>query len=204
MRQNRNQKLPGRPLPDADVVRLIEVCGKGPSGRRNAALVAVMAGSGLRVSEALALRVSDLEERAPGRWAIYVEHGKGDRSRWTFLLVEYAVHLVAWLRERERLGLTGRAPLFCTISSNSKGRPVSDVYVRQLLPRLAARAGVEQRVHAHALRHTFATRLRRERVDLAAISRALGHASIATTSRYLDRISAQDVADAIWDVEPDG
>ncbi len=69
-------------------------------------------------------------------------------------------------------------------------------YVRVVLKRLAARAGIEKRVHAHGLRHTHAAQLRAEGVDII-ISRQPGHASITTTARYLDHIAPRAVIEAI-------
>ena len=66
-----------------------------------------------------------------------------------------------------------------------------------MLKRLAARAGIDKRVHAHGLRHTHAAQLRAEGIDIAIISRQLGHASISTTARYLDHIAPTAVIDAI-------
>jgi integrase len=63
--------------------------------------------------------------------------------------------------------------------------------------RLAARAGIDKRVHAHGLRHTHAAQLRAEGVDIAIISRQLGHASITTTARYLDHIAPTAVIEAM-------
>ena len=74
---------------------------------------------------------------------------------------------------------------------------MSDSYVRVMLKRLAARAGIDKRVHAHGPRHTHAAQLRAEGIDIAIISRQLGHASISTTARYLDHIAPTAVIDAI-------
>ena len=63
--------------------------------------------------------------------------------------------------------------------------------------RLAARAGIDKRVHAHGLRHTHAAQLRAEGVDIAIISRQLGHASITTTARYLDHLAPRAVIEAM-------
>ena len=57
-----------------------------------------------------------------------------------------------------------------------------------LVPRLARKAGILKRVHAHGLRHTHAAELRSEGLDIGIISKQLGHSSIATTARYLDHI----------------
>ncbi len=74
---------------------------------------------------------------------------------------------------------------------------MGDAYVRVLLPRLARKADIEKRVHAHGLRHTHAAQLRAEGVDIGIISKQLGHRSIATTARYLDHIAPQQVIETI-------
>jgi integrase len=79
-------------------------------------------------------------------------------------------------------------------------------YVRALFPRLARKAGIEKRVHAHGLRHSFAAELAKENVPINLIQRQLGHASVATTDRYLNSIAPQQVIDAMrmrrWGGEP--
>jgi site-specific recombinase XerD len=87
----------------------------------------------------------------------------------------------------------GRHPVFCTL----RGQPMSDAYVRVMLKRLAARAGIDKRVHAHGLRHTHAAQLRAEGVDIGIISKQLGHASISTTARYLDHLAPRAVIEAM-------
>ncbi len=94
---------------------------------------------------------------------------------------------------RAQLGLGGQHPLFCTLV----GARMGDAYIRVLLPRLARKAGIEKRVHAHGLRHTHAAQLRMEGVDIGIISKQLGHRSIATTARYLDHIAPQPVLETI-------
>jgi integrase len=66
-----------------------------------------------------------------------------------------------------------------------------------LLPRLGRLAGIEKRVHAHGLRHAHAAELRAEGVDVAVISRQLGHTSILTTIRYLDHLAPAAVLEAM-------
>ena len=87
----------------------------------------------------------------------------------------------------------GRCPIFCTL----RGEPMADAYIRVMLKRLAARAGIDKRVHAHGFRHTHAAQLRAEGIDIAIISRQLGHASITTTARYLDHIAPKAVIEAM-------
>ena len=74
---------------------------------------------------------------------------------------------------------------------------MSDQYVRNLLQRLAAKAGVDKRVHPHGLRHTYADELRKAGADVVTISKALGHSDIATTARYLDHLTNGQAVDAV-------
>ncbi len=89
--------------------------------------------------------------------------------------------------------------MFCTLA----GRRVDTSYVRHLLPRLAARAGLDRRVHAHGLRHTYASELARECTPINVIRDALGHTSLAVTDRYLRDVAPMHVIDTIrarrWD-----
>ncbi len=89
--------------------------------------------------------------------------------------------------------MNGRHSVSCT----HRSQLTASVYVRVMLKRLAARAGIDKRVHAHGLRHTHAAQLRAEGVDIAIISRQLGHTSITTTARYLDHLAPTAVIQAI-------
>ena len=70
-------------------------------------------------------------------------------------------------------------------------------YVRHLLPRLARKAGIERRVHAHGLRHAFAVDMVRSGAPLYVVRDALGHASVATTQVYLSRVGAHEAVEAM-------
>ena len=97
-------------------------------------------------------------------------------------------------------GLEREAAAYCTITRNGRfGAALDSSYVRRLLPRLAARAGIEHRVHPHALRHSLATALAHEGKTLPAISAQLGHSSTAVTDRYLRRIAPTELAAAVRD-----
>ena len=138
-----------------EVRALIEACGHSATGLRNRSLIVVLWRAGLRVSEALALQPSDLDAAAG---TLRVPRGKTGHR--TVGLDPEALALVGqWaLHRRAVLGLKGRKPLFCTL----RGVVLRPSYVRSLLKRLAKRAGVERRVHPHALRHTMAAELLRE------------------------------------------
>lgn len=78
-----------------------------------------------------------------------------------------------------------------------QGQPVHSAYVRALLPRLARRAGIDKRVHAHGLRHTHAAELALEGKPMNLIQAQLGHASLATTSSYLAHIAPAQLIEAM-------
>jgi integrase/recombinase XerD len=194
---NKGAKLPGEVLEAWEVIALIRACGRGPAGVRNAALIAIMFGAGLRVSEALALKVSDLNLN---NGTVRVRHGKGDRARTVAIDASAQAYVERWLGRRERLGLNGRQPLFCTISKGDGfGGPIDSSYVRKALPRLAARAGLDRRVHPHALRHSLATALAHEGKSLPTITAQLGHSSTAVTDRYLAKIAPADLIAQVRD-----
>ncbi len=91
------------------------------------------------------------------------------------------------------LGINRHRPVFCTLD----GGQADQAWVRGLLRRLAKKAGIERRVHAHGLRHTHATELVREGQPLAVIQAQLGHKSPVTTSRYLHRLAPEAMIEAI-------
>ncbi len=125
-------------------------------------------------------------ERAPRGWT---PRAAAVTERW--LDARLRIHLGPTGRSHVSPG--GRHPVFCTL----RGHGMSDAYVRVMLKRLAAQAGIDKRVHAHGLRHTHAAQLGAEGVDIAIISRQLGHASITTTARYLDHLAPRAVIEAM-------
>jgi site-specific recombinase XerD len=186
-RSNKGQRFPAEILTGDEVKALLGACStRAPTGVRNRALIATMYRGGLRISEALALRPKDLDRQAG---TVRVLQGKGGKSR-TVGFDPAAFGLIErWLDRRAELRINGRHRLFCTLD----GKPLDPSYVRHLLPRLASKAGIEKRVHPHALRHTHAAELAREGVPLNVIQAQLGHSNVATTSRYLAHIAPAEV-----------
>jgi integrase len=128
---NRGKRYPAEPLTAEEAEALIAaVPGRGPLGARNRALVALLWRSGLRVGEALALRPSDVNER---NGTVNVRNGKGRKARVAVIDDKALGHVRAWLEVRSRLGIGGRAPLFCSVAAGSvrqAGRPVDPAYVQ--------------------------------------------------------------------------
>lgn len=191
---------------------------RSPSGKRNLALVTLLGDLGLRIGEALGLEMRDLVSEHGQLMAIKLRHRKSRNGGQTLDLPRRtAARMAAWLEAREELGLNGGA-VFCTISRGRRvhptqdddgfseemtvtelepGKPLSDSYARQLVARLAERAGIEQRVTPHTLRHTAATLMLREGANLRVVQELLGHASIQTTARIYSHVTGRDVCDAV-------
>lgn len=187
---NAGRTFPGEVMSRAEVAAILRQCSRrAPTGVRDRALITMMYRAGLRVSEALALRPSDIDMKAG---TVRVRHGKGDKAR-TVSVGDGALAVVQlWLAARKAAGIppNGGRPLFCTLS----GTPLSDGQVRQMLRRRAGRAGVEKRVHPHALRHSRAHEMHvDEHVPVGIIQQFLGHSSIAVTDAYLRHIAPADV-----------
>jgi len=159
---------------------------------RNKAMVAVMLGAGLRVSEVVALRGVDVDA---GAGIVTVRGGKGDKDRTIPVKPDTAGALSAWgERRKSELGLNGRHPFFVSLRSGGNGAvageyqigdELSDSTVQDLVARLAREAKIEKRVTPHTLRHTFATiALNDWKLSLRDVQKLLGHASVATTEIY--------------------
>lgn len=164
--------------------------GRAPTGLRNRALVAIMYRSGLRPGEALALEPGDVDL---GAGTVLVPPRKGGRSRLTGLDALTREMIRSWLERRAERGIGPSQPLFCTLA----GEPLKAAYVRELLPRLAKRAGIPKRVHPLALRYANAAELAEEGMPASMIDRHLGVAPIGGARRYRRTVSEQDVAAAL-------
>ncbi len=184
--------MPKDVLSAEQVGAMLDACGAATStlAIRNRAMIALLYGSAVRISEACDLRPADVAlgggegEAMPA--AVHINSGKGSKERTVGVRSGMVPYLVAWTERRASLGLNGRDPFFCAIAGASMGNPTSTSYWRHLLPRLADKAGIEGlRVHPHGMRRTAATHMRDAGIPLDVIQRQLGHANIATTQAYL-------------------
>lgn len=145
-------------------------------------LLQTMYASGLRVFEACALRVKDIDS-AVDRMCIRVEHGKGGYTRYTLLPATLLDLLRAYARNT-----TSRDWLFC---DRKDALHISIQTVQKAYHGARTRAGIVKSGGTHTLRHDFATHLLEGGVDLFTIQKLMGHAHIGTTARYLHMISPQ-------------
>ena len=151
-------------------------------GLKNRAALMTCYGAGLRVSEAVALKVSDIDGK---RRLIRVEQGKGQKDRYATL--SDRLHMVL---RRYYKALRPEEYLF---PSWKKDRHMSAGSLQLACREAAAHAGLRKKVTVHGLRHAFATHLLEQGTDLRVIQVLLGHSQIDTTARYT-RVSPQIVA----------
>jgi site-specific recombinase XerD len=140
-------------------------------------------GAGLRVSEACTLQVPDIDSR---RHLIHVRRGKGGKDRYVMLPARVLDALREYWRRVRPPGpylFPGRVP----------DRPTSDASVRARLREAVSATSIRKRVTPHTLRHSFATHLLEDRVDIRTIQALLGHSSIRSTALYT-RVSEKHVA----------
>ncbi len=152
------------------------------TGKRDRALLQVMADAGLRVSEALALRTQDLQRENGRVTAITVHGGKGDKDRTVYATPQLSDKLLRWIDARGALGVKNGV-VFCRIKGGA-GEHLTTRTVQQLVGRLAREAGIEKRVSPHTLRHTSATRKLKATGNLRIVQEDLGHSRLETTQVY--------------------
>lgn len=175
------RKLPVA-LPVEDVGALIDTPQRpGALGLRDRALLEILYGAGLRVSEAVALDLEDLRREA-GRLTVRVRFAKGGKQRVVPLGTKAAAALDDWLAAREEL-LTPKSPGEALFLGARGGRLAARV-ARELVYRRCEGTGARAVVGPHGLRHSFATHLLQSGCDLRTIQAMLGHASLSTTQRY--------------------
>jgi integrase/recombinase XerD len=174
----RRRTLP-RTLSPAEAERLVEAAsGTSPRALRDRALVELLYGAGLRVSEAVGLDKGSVDLDARLVRCI----GKGSKERIVPIGRQAVTALRRYLsRGRPFLDTRHRPELFL----NAKGGGLTRAGAFLILRKLAAKAGLEpERVHPHLLRHSFATHLLEGGADLRSVQEMLGHADLTTTELY--------------------
>jgi len=146
---------------------------------RDAAVLALLYGSGLRISEALGLKRKEVP--APGQGDIIVVTGKGQKTRMVPVLMP-VLQLIAAYVAICPYPLANNDPLFV----GAKGGPLSPRILQLVMERLRGSLGLADTATPHALRHSFATHLLARGGDLRAIQELLGHASLSTTQIYTE------------------
>jgi integrase/recombinase XerD len=140
---------------------------------RYKAALSIAYGAGLRVSEIISLKVSDIDSE---RMLLRVEHGKGGKTRHAMLSPQLLELLRDWWRIGRPKGwlFPGRDPI----------RPMTKRQLGVVCHAAARHAGIAKRVSLHTLRHSFATHLLEQNIDIRVIQVLLGHSSLDTTALY--------------------
>ncbi|TIS49153.1 site-specific integrase [Mesorhizobium sp.] len=168
-----------RKLPDVlsveEAARLLEAA----PGIKYKAALGVAYGAGLRVSEVAHLKVDDVDST---RMLLRVEQGKGRKDRNAMLSPQLLELLRLWWREGKRRGVM--LPHGWLFPGRSCTDPISSRQLHRAVQEAAEVAGIRKRVSPHTLRHSFATHLLEQDVDIRVIQVLLGHSKLETTALY--------------------
>jgi len=168
-----------RKLPDVlsveEVARLLEAA---PGAKYKAALGTAY-GAGLRVSEVASLKIDDIDSK---RMLLRVEQGKGRKDRNAMLSPQLLNLLRLWWREGRRRNVI--LPHGWLFPGQNRTDPISTRQLHRAVHEAAERAGIRKRVSPHTLRHSFATHLLEQDVDIRVIQVLLGHSKLDTTALY--------------------
>ena len=169
-----------RTLTVEEVEKLLAKPKASPGGLRDRALLETLYGAGLRASEALALRLQDVDLEVGFVRTV----GKGDKER-VVPLGRMAMEAIRAYNERGRPFLGGPGTLKSPeLFLNQRGRRLSRQGLHAIIKGYAREAGLPDDVSAHTLRHSFATHLLEGGADLRAVQEMLGHADLSTTQIY--------------------
>ena len=168
-----------RKLPDVlsveEVGRLLEAA----PGIKYKAILGTAYGAGLRVSEVTSLQVDDIDST---RMLIRVEQGKGRKDRNAMLSPQLLALLRLWWKEGKRRSVM--LPHGWLFPGRSPTDPISTRQINRAIHEAAEAAGIRKRVSPHTLRHSFATHLLEQDVDIRVIQVLLGHSKLDTTALY--------------------
>ena len=163
---------------------------------RNRAIIEMLYGSGLRVSELVNLRLSDIY-LTEGYMRIT---GKGSKQRLVPISSVATKWFTYWLEDRSKLDIKPQAKDIAFL--NRYGRQLTRAMIFTIIKTLAHQAGIQKTISPHTLRHSFATHLLQNGADLRIIQQLLGHESITTTEIYT-HVNIIDLREAILEYHPE-
>jgi len=174
----------GRKLPEVLSVEEIDLMESKidlskPEGHRNKAIIETLYSCGLRVSELVNLKISNLHFKE----GFIIVTGKGSKQR-LIPIGEKAIHEINYYKEQYRNHLNIKKEFSDILFLNRYGRQLTRVMIFTIVKTLAVRAELKKNISPHTFRHSFATHLVEGGADLRAVQEMLGHESIITTEIY--------------------
>ena len=167
-----------------------------PTGQRNKAMIEVMYGCGLRVSELIGLQISNIY-RKDGFLRIF---GKGSKERLV-PIGDSSLKILYQYIEGARLHINPKPKYTDTVFLNSRGTGLTRQMVFLIVKELAEKNGIDKVISPHTFRHSFATHLLEGGANLLAVQQMLGHASVSTTEIYT-HISDELLRDTLTTYHP--
>ena len=164
-------------------------------GHRNRAIIEMLYGSGLRVSELVGLLLSDIYREE----GYMIVRGKGSKQRLVPISPVADKWFMYWLEDRSHLKIKPGAADIAFL--NRYGGQLTRAMVFTIIKRLAEKAGIHKVISPHTLRHSFATHLLQNGADLRIIQQLLGHEQITTTEIYT-HLDIQDLRQVIMQYHP--
>ncbi|WP_067729360.1 tyrosine recombinase XerC [Oceanobacillus damuensis] len=151
-----------------------------PAGQRDQAILEVLYGTGIRVSECQGLTLKDIDFSIG---TIFVK-GKGRKERYVPFGRFAEIALETYIQEGRVRLLENSGTTSDSVFLNARGRPLTTRGIRMILNKIVERAALTVHVHPHKLRHTFATHMLNEGADLRTVQELLGHESLSSTQIY--------------------
>ncbi|MDQ0230544.1 integrase/recombinase XerC [Metabacillus malikii] len=153
-----------------------------PLGQRNQALIEVLYGTGIRVSECCQIQLTDIDMSI----GTILINGKGGKQRYVPIgsYAHDAISLYIRQGRDKLLGKLNQAKHHSYLFVNNRGEPLSDRGIRYILNDMIKRTSLTLQIHPHMFRHTFATHLLNEGADMRSVQELLGHAHLSSTQVY--------------------
>ena len=165
-------------------------------GKRNHCIIEVLYGCGIRVSELIDVKISNINFKENYIKVI----GKGNKTRFV-PLANYTADLLKDYIQEVRSKIKFNKKYEDTLFLNTRGTAMSRVIVFIIIKELTDKAGISKKISPHTFRHSFATHLLQNGVDLRYIQEMLGHSSITTTAVYT-HLKTEELRDAILNYHP--
>jgi integrase/recombinase XerD len=175
----------GRKLPDTLTTKEIDLLISSidrstPEGERNRSMIETLYACGLRVSELITLKISDLFFKE----GFLKVTGKGDKQRFV-PIGDYTIEIIELYKNEVRIHVPAKPDHTDTLFLNRRGAGLTRAMIFHIIKQQAIKAGIKKSISPHTFRHSFATHLLENGADLRSIQMMLGHESITTTEIYM-------------------